>query len=448
MHKSNISSELKEWEKKITQIAKNFGLDFYEVIYEMVSDKEVNQLAALGGFPKRYPHWRFGMEYNKLSKSYEYGLSKIYEMVINTNPCYAYLLNSNTVLQQKLVMAHVLGHSDFFKNNRTFTGTDTNMMDVMANNAERIKSYQSEFGQDTVEEFLDICLSLDNLLDYRKIGLNKISEVSLGSDSDLSTLPQRDILCFLIANSDLSKWQVDCMQIVRQESYYFAPQMQTKIMNEGWATYWHSKIMTEKIMNVSEVVDYCCVHGRTVAIQPGSLNPYNLGLELFRDIEQRWNKGQYGKAWQECNDIKSKSNWDTKEMSGMNKIFEVRKSFNDLTFIDNFLTKEFCLRNKLFGFVKNEKKNNIQISTREFKEIKNQLLVQLTNFGAPLIEIIDSNYNQEKELYLVHSHYQKKPLREDYAMRTLQNIFSIWKKPIHLQTYKDEKQITISYSGK
>ena len=121
---ANISRELEEWRKKIEKIARGYGLDFFETVFEMVSYKEMNQIAAYGGFPVRYPHWRFGMDYESLSKGYEYGLSKIYEMVINTDPCYAYLLEGNRMVDHKLVMAHVYGHCDFFKNNQWFSHTN------------------------------------------------------------------------------------------------------------------------------------------------------------------------------------------------------------------------------------------------------------------------------------------------------------------------------------
>ena len=166
-----LSKELQEWFKTIRAKAVAHGLDFYEVVFEMVEPDEVNEIAALGGFPQyggfpnRYPHWRFGMEYDRLSKSYAYGLSKIYEMVINTDPCYAYLLTSNSVAEQKLVMAHVYGHADFFKNNYYFAHTNRKMIDEMANHAVRVRRYQDLHGVDRVEEFIDACLSIDNLVD-------------------------------------------------------------------------------------------------------------------------------------------------------------------------------------------------------------------------------------------------------------------------------------------
>ncbi len=117
---ANLTPELEKARAYICKVAESYGLDCFETVFELITYKQMNQIAAYGGFPVRYPHWRFGMEYEHLSKSYEYGLSKIYELVINTDPCYAYLLEGNMLVDQKLVMAHVFGHCDFFKNNEWF----------------------------------------------------------------------------------------------------------------------------------------------------------------------------------------------------------------------------------------------------------------------------------------------------------------------------------------
>src|SRR5574340_89027 len=136
-----IPSELQKYREEIERRAREYGLDFFDVIFEVIDFEEMNMLASYGGFPVRYPHWRFGMEYERISKSYSYGLHKIYEMVINNNPSYAYLLRGNTDIDQKLVIAHVYGHSDFFKNNFWFSETNRKMLDEMANHAIRIRSY-------------------------------------------------------------------------------------------------------------------------------------------------------------------------------------------------------------------------------------------------------------------------------------------------------------------
>src|SRR5690606_17452743 len=146
-------------------LAKSYGLDFYETIFVVCSYEEINMIASYGGFPTRYPHWRFGMEYIQMQKGYEYGLSKIYEMVINTDPSYAYLMDNNLMVDQKLVMAHVLGHVDFFKNNLWFAHTNRKMLDQMANHAAKVRRYMDRHGVVEVESFIDMCLSLDNLID-------------------------------------------------------------------------------------------------------------------------------------------------------------------------------------------------------------------------------------------------------------------------------------------
>src|SRR6202008_612159 len=162
----NLPPEYVKIQEEIEKYAKDYGLDFFETIFEMVDYDSMNSIAAYGGFPTRYPHWKFGMEYEQLSKSYAYGLSKIYEMVINNDPCYAYLLECNELVDQKIVMAHVYGHCDFFKNNIWFSKTNREMMDAMANHGTKVRKYIDKFGLDAVESFIDVCLSIDDLIDH------------------------------------------------------------------------------------------------------------------------------------------------------------------------------------------------------------------------------------------------------------------------------------------
>ena len=145
------------------------------------------------------------------------------------------------------------------------------------------------------------------------------------------------------------------LAIIRDETYYFAPQAQTKIMNEGWASYWHSTIMTRQGLTPAEVINYCDHHSGTMASSPTQLNPYKLGIELFRDIEDRWNRGEFGKDYDDCDDYRTRQNWNTDAGLGREKIFEVRRIHNDLTFIDEFLTLDFVREQKLFKFGYNSK---------------------------------------------------------------------------------------------
>lgn len=876
--------------KEIEGYARGYGLDFYETVFEVVGFDEMNMVAAYGGFPNRYPHWRFGMEYEQLSKGYEYGLSKIYELVINNNPSYAYLLESNMDVDQKLVMAHVFGHVDFFKHNFSFAHTNRKMMDEMANHATRVRRIIDKVGIDKVEDFIDRALSLENLIDqhaphfpkrpkrdpnareerqevrgfksdreYMNRYINpqefldeqrKKVEAEAQQSKKFPERPERDVLSFLGEHAPLEGWEADVLSIVREEAYYFAPQGQTKIANEGWAcitpeslvfsgdglvpmrevvergrtvsdgavtrrvtdrnvirdhatvalhtrrgfrltgsdnhrllladgrtwkrldalaagdllavaggaglwprqrvalswrpaerltlgavarragvgidtvlranqglairknaervsaalalyqaagnqaaarrlpalrapvaiprevdpdlgaflgllvgdghisrvkhhlgittadlesleqfvalsralfgrpcsvrrdpgrwrvllhsepvsdflveglglthgpsarkkrvpdcvlrspkevvapflrayfdcdgyagpqgvilstasevmseqvqllllnfgvlsrrraqgdgcwhvavqgasaatfereigfglsrkraklaeyvharrwfreerwedevvslergrgdvyditveethryaacgfvnhnSYWHSTIMTQKALKDHEVLDYADHHSGTMATRPGALNPYKLGIELWRHIEDRWNKGRFGKEWDECDDLRARRAWDKRLGAGREKMFEVRKHYNDITFIDEFLTPEFALEQKLFVFDYNEKGHRWEILTREFQKVKQKLLQQLTNFGQPAIEVVDGNYENRGELLLVHRH-EGVDLRHDYAKDTLANLQAMWRRPVALHTKVEGKGVLLRYDGK
>lgn len=473
---ANVPVELAKIKEEIEQLARSYGLDFFQTIFEMLDYEKLNEVAAYGGFPTRYPHWSFGMEYDQLSKGYEYGLSKIYEMVINNDPCYAYLLKSNPMVDQKLVMAHVYGHGDFFKNNYWFSKTDRKMIDTTANHATKIRRYIDKYGQNNVEEFLDVCLSIDNLIDPHSVFIQRKADASsedetVTKDSDEFYMekftqnsigpekqvpisedvyppdPVKDVLGFLIEHAPLESWQRDILQMVRKEAYYFAPQAQTKIMNEGWASYWHSKMMTQHILTPSEIIDYADHHSGTLATTPGKLNPYKLGIELFRDIEERWDKGKFGKDYDECQDMREKSNWDRQLGQGIEKIFEVRKIYNDVMFVDEFFTEEFCLKHKLFSFEYNPKTTQYEIFSRAFATIKKKLLFSLTNRGQPFIFIKDANHENKKELLLWHRHGGI-DLKIDWAYATMENIYKMWKRPVNLLTQVDDKGKILIFDGK
>ena len=167
--KTQLTPELRDVAARLADVARAAGLDFFPTIFELIDYQQLNEIAAYGGFPTRYPHWRFGMDYEQLARSHQYGLSKIYELVINTDPCYAYLIESNSIMEQKLVMAHVYGHCDFFKNNYYFKTTNRRMLDQMANHAARVRRYMDKYGVDRVESFMDACLSIENLIDQRRL---------------------------------------------------------------------------------------------------------------------------------------------------------------------------------------------------------------------------------------------------------------------------------------
>ena len=176
------------------------------------------------------------------------------------------------------------------------------------------------------------------------------------------------------------------------------------------------------------------------------MNPYKLGLELLRDIEERWDKGRHGPEWDACDDFDIRKNWDTKAGEGRDKLFEVRALHNDVTFIDDFLTPEFCQKHNLFVYTYDEPTNQYQIADRSFNQVKQSLLFQLTNFGQPWVFVRDGNYMNRGELTLWHRS-EGVPLRLDYAREVLENLHAIWKRPVHLETHEDDRSIVMSYDG-
>jgi len=501
-----LTRRLAQLQNELEGYARGYGLDPFDQVFEVVTYDEMNMVAAYGGFPKRYPHWRFGMEYDRLSKSYTYGLSKIYELVINNNPCYAYLLDTNSDVDTKTVMAHVYGHNDFFKHNFSFKPTNRKMLDTMGNHATRVRRMIDRFGIEAVENFIDRCLSLENLIDphapfHGRLKQENNSELDPEQKDESSPVPklrvdreymgsyinpadfiesqrekaqqqkeesrrfpvapERDVLGFLLSHAPLERWELELLEMMREEAIYFAPQGQTKIMNEGWATYWHSKIMTQKAVRDSEIIDYANAHAGVLATNGKQLNPYKLGLELLRDVENRWNMGRFGKAYEECEDFAERKNWDQQLGLGREKLFEIRKFHNDLSFIDAFLTPEFCIDQKLFTFEWKDRADRWEIVTRAFKEIKNKLLTMLTNFGQPIIEVIDGNFENRGELLLRHrfsSSGQSPPngasngealveLDQAQAQDTLENLFALWRRPVRVFTTIDGSPKLLGYDG-
>jgi len=275
---SSLPTYLSDIQRDIEAYGRAYGLDFWDIEFEILDYRRMQEVAAFGGFPVRYPHWRFGMEFEHLTKSHVYGLSQIYEMVINNNPAYAYLLEGNSLVDQKMVIAHVLGHVDFFKNNYFFSKTNRRMIDGMANHATRIRRHMERLGVEKVESFVDACLSIENLIDpmspfiVRKAP-DRGAAAAAAAEAEAQEIPrlrakgymdkfinppdyletqrrrlererekprrnppepERDVLQFLLQNAPLESWERDVLEIVRDEAYYFAPQRQTKIMNEGW----------------------------------------------------------------------------------------------------------------------------------------------------------------------------------------------------------------------
>jgi stage V sporulation protein R len=269
-----LTKELSDLLPDIFRAVRNFGCDFYPTVVEKLKHDEISEIAAYGGFPNRYPHWRFGMEFADLQMRYEAGLQKIYEMVVNTNPCYIYNLESNTLLDDVTVVAHALGHNDFFKNNIFFSQTSQNMMNELANHGTRIRRYIARWGKEKVTAFLDQVLRIETLIDpakawerreivdpvvrdhreykfpprievpeghdYMESYLNPkewirknqkaINREEVAREIGIFTERTKDIFGFIRDNAPLKPWQADIVDMLYEEAMYFAPQRMTKVL--------------------------------------------------------------------------------------------------------------------------------------------------------------------------------------------------------------------------
>ncbi|MCA1012159.1 SpoVR family protein [Halobacillus halophilus] len=450
--------------KEITEIAKGFGLDFYPMRYEVCPDDIIYTFGAYG-MPTRFSHWSFGKQYYKMKVQYDLGLSKIYELVINSNPCYAFLLNSNSLIQNKLIVAHVLAHCDFFKNNARFQNTKRDMVESMAATAERIASYDKLYGKEEVESFLDAVLAIQEHIDPSIVRPKlawTMDEDEESSEKSISTpyddiwkidessseeqsmqrkkkkfppKPEKDLLLFIEQYSrELEDWQRDILTMMREEMLYFWPQLETKIMNEGWASYWHARILREMDLTSDEVIDFAKLNASVVQPSKTQLNPYYLGLKIFEDIEYRYD-----------NPTEEMMKHGIQKNSGREKMFEVREIESDQSFIRNYLTKELVRQEDLYLFQKQGQK--YKITDKDHEAVRDQLVTMRVNGGFPYITVQDGDYIKSGELYLKH-HYEEVELDVSYLEKTIPYVYQLWGRPVHLETRIEHRDVVFSYSGK
>jgi stage V sporulation protein R len=377
----------------------------------------------------------------------------------------------NDLLQNTFVAAHVFGHTDFFKNNAYFQHTSRRMIDKVSIHAERIASYEFDHGKAEVERFLDAVLSIQEHVDYNLFirdtqpdekeekSLTQVSseyddlwglerkakkaeeerEKQLGKPPKFPEKPEKDILRFLMLHAPhLEPWQRDIIEIVRTEMLYFVPQMQTKVMNEGWASLWHSRIMRrlgdEGVISDSETVEFAQLHSSVLSPSPTSLNPYYLGFKMFEDIERRWN-----------NPTKEEQERLGRQPDmGNQKIFEIRELDNDVSFLRNYLTEDLVKELDLYLYRKEG--DEWVIVEKDWEKVRDGILASLTNFGYPYLVIDNGDYRGNRELYIKHL-VEGQELDLVYAERTLQYVYQLWGRPVHLETVYEDKRILVSYDG-
>ncbi|AKO91208.1 SpoVR family protein [Priestia filamentosa] len=447
--------------EEITEIAEGFGLDFYPMRYEICPSEIIYTFGSYG-MPTRFSHWSFGKQFHKMKLHYDLGLSKIYELVINSNPCYAFLLDSNSLIQNKLIVAHVLAHCDFFKNNARFANTNRDMVDSMAATAERITQYEILHGKREVEKFLDAVLSIQEHIDpslmrpklswtmdeeeeeettvetpYDDLWAldgDKAKKEKRKKKKKLPPQPEKDILLFIEQYSrELEEWQRDILTMMREEMLYFWPQLETKVMNEGWASFWHARIIRELELTSSEAIEFAKLNADVVQPSRTTINPYYLGVKIFEDIEERYN-----------NPTEEMKRLGVKENSGRDKMFEVREVESDISFIRNYLTKDLVMREDMYLFAKQGR--DYKIVDKQWTEVRDQLVSMRVNGGFPYITVTDGDYLKNGELYLKHW-YEDIELDVKYLEKVLPYTYQLWGRTVHMETSLEGKQVLFSYDG-
>jgi stage V sporulation protein R len=362
-------------------------------------------------------------------------------------------------------MAHVLGHVDFFKNNVYFSKTNRRMVDSVSTHSGRMTEYEFKYGRKNVEKFLDAVLAIEEHIDpnffikrassRREPAINTPPRKE-GRYDDLwrlgekeepqpeeneppkaaEQLPEKDLVYYIMQHSpSLQPWQRDVMAMIHEEMEYFIPQMQTKIMNEGWASYWHARIMRELDLPDKEHLEFAELHSGVVSPHMGQLNPYYLGYKIFEDIERRWDSPT----------VEERDKFGRKGGEGREKIFEAREIESDVSFLRNYLTEELCEELDLFVYELVEEEE-WTITEKRWERVRNQLVANMTNFGFPYIEVLDGDYNGNRELYLRHA-FEGVELDSKYARKALEHVHQLWGRPVHLETMVDEERVVMHYNG-
>lgn len=480
----NEMRDLNSIAQDIAQVARGLGLDFYPVNFEIVPAEALYTFGAYG-MPVRFTHWSFGKAFYRMKTQYDLNLSRIYELVINTNPAYAFLLEGNRLVQNKLVIGHVYAHVDFFKNNYYFSRTPKDMVERMGAHAEKIRDYELRYGREKVERTLDAVLAIQEHVDYRShIGTHEKMENSpkidvpskdgehtchgnactgthscgenggcggncaskeqskkdpqkktrtkIASlpyedlwgdllDDECNCLPQpeyEDLLLYIIKFAPgLEEWQRDIVSIVREESFYFYPQIETKIINEGWATFWHARIMRELDLTDAESLEFAVMHSQVVQPSRMGLNPYYLGVKIWEYLAK---------------------------VKPLNELFELRETENDLSFIRNHLNRELVEELNLFNFRKVGA--HWQVTENEWEKVRDNLVQSLVNGGNPRIVVLEGDYEGKGGLYLKHRH-EGVDLDIVYLQKTLSLVQFLWGKSVGLETIVDTKKVIYECSN-
>lgn len=467
------TEDLQDWNQRIVGWVQKYGLDPYPQEFEVCDYEQMLSYMVYSGMPSHYPHWSYGKGYEKLRTLYDYGLSGLpYEMVINSDPSIAYLMRDNSLALQILTMAHVYAHNDFFKNNFTFRTTRAKYtIETFKAHANRVRIYIEDpsIGLEKVERVLDAAHAI-SLQCRRNLSIKKETEEEQKErridesrpardphhaihrraehvEPDLKRIPrypEEDVLLFVRDhNPHLAEWEKDLLTIVHEQAQYFIPQIETKIMNEGWASFWHKRILESLDLPQDLRFEFIVRHTQVLCPSPGDLNPYYVGIKIWEDIEHRYDEAHRGDICEDHQLLYKRGGWDGKselpgglgKKTGTRKIFDVREVERDSSFLRQYLTEDMIRELKLFEY---RSKGNDMVVSRVADEdnwriIKDTLIRNVGTGTIPVIKIEDADYNNARTLFLKHA-YDGRDLQLEYAEKTLRYLCQLWGHEVILET--------------
>jgi stage V sporulation protein R len=412
-------ADLLHWDEKILRVAEDLGLDWHPIDYEIIDYQEMLGAMAYVGLPTHYRHWSYGKEYERTHTLYNMGQQGLpYEMIINSNPSIAYLMRENPLYIHLLTMAHCVGHSDFFKNNRMFADTNpNNIIDSFKSASKYVRKLIEDpsIGIDRVETILDAAHSIKyqvprfSGITYRTSEeLIQVEKKKMDEDptyiADLTKVPlepEYNLLRFIAEHSKhLEEWERNLLLIVEESSKYFIPQALTKIMNEGWACTIHYKIINELNLPDSLHLPFIKLHNQVVRPHLGEVNPYHLGYKLFEKLI---------------------------EDHGFEEAMTIREVHNDITFLRFYIDEPFMREMNYFSYSFKKEQKSLTIDdvsdTAGWTNVRDELIQNTGLNRIPIVYI--EEIEKDNTLALKHEH-DGRDLDLRYAEKVFNYIRTLW----------------------
>ncbi|MFY9457929.1 MAG: SpoVR family protein [Candidatus Spechtbacterales bacterium] len=498
---------LKRLEVRIREICEDMGLLTTDIMFEIVPAQRVLEGMSYN-FPTNFSHWSFGRDFERNRTIYEHtGHGIAYEQVWNFDVPKAFLVETNPFALNVLILAHVYGHVDFFLSNRycQHGRSFADIADEARNAAGRFQGYTGRYGLDEVEQIIDAGMSIqwhqdldpfaqevpEEELRERLIAIERarierpktvggefrkpqtpeeIKAIEKGlRELMFRTPPQAeyDLLRYIKAHSPkpLRPMAVDILSVIRNQARALSPNGRTKLLNEGWATYVHVHVMRqlfdEGLLTPEEHGVFNRFHSGVLRENKKSLNWYRVGFGIYEYVKEQWDRGRFGKEFEECEDPHKRAYWDTKAGLGEEKIFEVRAHCSDRMAVELYFRDEFIHEQALYIYqekVDQETGEILDVVVESRPEVIRTILKRsMTLYGTPIIYVKDGNYKDNRELYLVHVTDSKtfSELNPRYERGALEKIHFLWGRPVHIETIEiiegeppSVRRILDTYDGK